>query len=120
MGYCGMRIGMTRDRVRTLPPECHSPSVCSLTSVPIVFTKLQKFLKLCNIRSATVQTKAFGDIHVYFQAYLSILKKKKFWEVLIANFPCYDTDRIEKKRVQQLFCYCVCICCLGNVSVVSV
>jgi hypothetical protein len=61
-----MRIGMPRDRV---PGMSLSPSVCSLTSLPMVLntfitkdfcslTKLQKSLKLCSVRSMTVKIKA--------------------------------------------------------------
>jgi hypothetical protein len=39
---------------------------------------------------------------------------KKFWEELIAYFPLIHQPH-RKRRVQQFFYYCVCICCRGNV-----
>jgi hypothetical protein len=44
------------------------------------------------------------------------MKNNKFWEELIACFPWYDTGCNEKRRIQQFFCCCMCICYHGNIS----
>jgi hypothetical protein len=40
---------------------------------------------------------------------------KKFWEELIAYFPLIRHESHRKRRLEQFFCCCVCICCHGNV-----
>jgi hypothetical protein len=43
------------------------------------------------------------------------IKKKRFWEKVIADFPLMPRGRRTKRRVQQFVYCCVCICCRCNV-----
>jgi hypothetical protein len=42
-------------------------------------------------------------------------KNRKFWEELIAYSPLTQRGQHRKRRVQKLYCCCVCIRCRGNV-----
>jgi hypothetical protein len=44
------------------------------------------------------------------------IKHEKFWEELIAYFPSIRHGPHRKRRVQQFFCFCMCIRCRSNVS----
>jgi hypothetical protein len=68
-----------------------------------------------NYNSLNISTaETVYEMHVGVLIPVSLIWNKKFWEEIIAYFPLIRHGPHWKRRVQQFFYCCVCICYRGN------